>query len=176
MNHKLDNKALVSSLALFSTSQTRTETPSCIETGQSVTLRCETTDITSIILFNFNRNNKGGCTGGTYATGIAEYGTLAQLGKYTELTIRSYDHSRDRDHWTCNYGATPSKTFTVELGIYSQTLTVTPSCIETGQPVTLRCETTDITSAILFYLNGNNKGGCTGGKCATGIAEYCTPT
>lgn len=58
----------------------------------------------------------------------------------------------------------------------SQNLTVTSECIEPGTTVQLTCETIDFASAVLFYLNGDNKGGCTTISCGTSISGYSTPT
>lgn len=58
----------------------------------------------------------------------------------------------------------------------SQNLTVTPNCIAHRTTVQLTCETTDFASAVLFYLNGANKGGCTTSSCGTSISGYNTPT
>ncbi|XP_052059667.1 uncharacterized protein LOC127700288 isoform X2 [Mytilus californianus] len=58
----------------------------------------------------------------------------------------------------------------------SQNLTVTSACIEPGTTLQLTCKTTDFASAVLFYLNGINKGGCTTISCGTSISGYTTPT
>lgn len=99
----------------------QTLTVSCIRSGESVTLSCETTDFTNAVLFYLTGVNKGGCTGGTCLTGIAGYNTPTQSGTSTEMVIIAYDHSRDGGDWTCNYGSSTSDTKAAAIGNYCTT-------------------------------------------------------
>jgi hypothetical protein len=79
-------------------------------TELSLTLTCETDDLSKAILFKLDTDNKGGCiVAGSCDTVVTGYEKPTQQGTtITEMKITSCNETRDIGSWTCTYGVSTS--------------------------------------------------------------------
>ena len=79
-------------------------------TELSLTLTCETDDLSKAILFKLGPDNKGGCIAvGNCATVVTGYEPPTQQGTtITEMKITSCNETSDIGSWTCTYGGLTS--------------------------------------------------------------------
>ena len=71
--------------------------------GYSCDMKCETPDLTEIIVFKCNGTSRGTCVSSSFCIGT---GLQPQLPNTVVLTISSLSYTSDIGEWTCSYNGT----------------------------------------------------------------------